>query len=381
MFEPGHLLDILSSYGKASGQLVNYSKSGISFSSNTPIRFRRLIARMLCIRNQGNPSKYLGLPVELGRAKKRAFDAIKQRISLKMQGWSASLLSQAGRGVLIKAVVQAIPAYTMSCFKLPLGWIKEVNARIARFWWDHTKDKKIHWLSWQKICKSKESGGVGFRDLQAFNLSLLAKQGWRILNQPETLWVRVLKAIYFAQSSFLDAKTGRHPSWVWRSLLAGRAILKLGTRWQIGDGDKVRATKDPWIPSLPQFKSVCRASLCVMGAEMFLFILEELQMSAVQYAIQFPQSLLLIGKEGEIEDGRVSVSGCSSAYTCVAESLTSGRGCSELDGGSSNGVNMIWFLSQPPAFAFAKQANLRLEGEQPLTTPLSCTPPICVELA
>ena len=74
--------------------------------------------------------KYLGLPVLVGRAKKQSFVHIRERVWRKLQGWKEKLLSQAGKEVLIKAVIQAIPTYTISCFKLPKGLIKELETLI-----------------------------------------------------------------------------------------------------------------------------------------------------------------------------------------------------------------------------------------------------------
>jgi hypothetical protein len=65
----------------------------------------------------------LGLPPVVGRAKRRAFNEIKDRVWWRLQGWKEKLLSQAGREILIKAVIQAIPTYAMSCFKFPAGFV------------------------------------------------------------------------------------------------------------------------------------------------------------------------------------------------------------------------------------------------------------------
>ena len=65
----------------------------------------------------------------------QCFSQIKERVWSKVKGWKEKLLSQAGREVLIKAVVQAIPTYTMNCFKLPVKLCKDIEAIIRRFWW------------------------------------------------------------------------------------------------------------------------------------------------------------------------------------------------------------------------------------------------------
>ena len=112
------------------------------------------------------------------KIKKRVFRQIKDRVWKKLQGWKEKLMSKAGKEVLIKAVVQSIPTYTMGCFKLPSALIHEIEMLTARFWWGQDdKKKKIHWVAWDLLCKSKFEGGLGFKSLEAFNLAMLAKQG------------------------------------------------------------------------------------------------------------------------------------------------------------------------------------------------------------
>ena len=77
--------------------------------------------------------KYLGLPSIVGREKKKAFKCIKDQISRKIVGWKGKLLSYVGRGVLIKAVAQATPTYTMNCFKLPDSLCSELNSLVGGF--------------------------------------------------------------------------------------------------------------------------------------------------------------------------------------------------------------------------------------------------------
>ena len=135
------------------------------------------------------------MPALVGREKKRSFIYLKERVWKKLQGWKEKLLSILGRAVLIKAVIQVIPTYTMSCFKLPKGLIKELEVLIRKFWWGYNDDsRKVHWVSWERLCDAKEVGGMGFKEIKKFNKALLAKQVWWMLHNPESLCFRVFKA-------------------------------------------------------------------------------------------------------------------------------------------------------------------------------------------
>ena len=81
-------------------------------------------------------------------------------------------------------------------------------------------EKKLAWMSWEKMCLPKERGGLGFRDLKTFNLALLAKQGWRLQTNSSSLFYRVYKAKYFPRCDFVDAELGGQPSYAWKSIHA-----------------------------------------------------------------------------------------------------------------------------------------------------------------
>ncbi|KAJ9153349.1 hypothetical protein P3X46_026797 [Hevea brasiliensis] len=127
---------------------------------------------------------------------------------------------------------------------------KQINSTLANFWWGQKEnEKRLHWIAWDITCKLKFQGGLGFRDIESFNLALLAKQGWRILSDPDSLLAQVLKGRYFPHTSFIRAKKGNNPSWGWQSLLWGRQVLTRGVRWQFSDGNSILCKEDLWIPS------------------------------------------------------------------------------------------------------------------------------------
>ena len=228
------LVEILDRYGKASGQVVNTDKSGILFSSNTRNVDRVNSMNILNIQRPMNQDSYLGLPLLFGRSKRRDFRTIKERIGSRIKSWGGKLLSQARKGLMIQTVAQAIPSYVMSCFKLPKGFCHEVNMLLAGFWWgDKSNKRKIHWKNWDSLCCSKLDGGLGFKDLESFNLTLLAKQWWRVMNNEDSVSFKVLKGKYFPSTSPWTALKNPNSSFFWNSLLEGRKVVEEGAFWRV----------------------------------------------------------------------------------------------------------------------------------------------------
>jgi exonuclease III len=248
--EWGNIQEILDIYEKASGQKLNREKTSIFFSKNTKEDFKEYIASISGVSITTQFEKYLGLPAVVGQSRVRVFGGMKGRIWERMQGWKETFLSQAGKEVLLKAVVQAIPTYTMSVFQLPKTLCKDINSLMSKFWWGFKKeDNKAAWMSWSKLGRTKERGGLGFRDLEWFNLALLAKQGWRIIQNPDSLASKILKEKYFPQASFLNAQLGRRPSYIWRSFWNARSLLEEGLSWRVGNGKRIGIWTDKWVPA------------------------------------------------------------------------------------------------------------------------------------
>ncbi|KAL5555846.1 hypothetical protein UlMin_038082 [Ulmus minor] len=240
--------EILSHYETASGQLVNYSKSAVCFGPSIREEDIGRMVAILGVEQVKCHEHYLGLPCISGKNKSNMFASIKDRVWNKLCGWKSKLLSVGGREILTKAIIQAIPTYSMNMFKLPISLIKELHRLCARFWWGRDISKqKIHWCTWEQLCVHKKNGGMGFRDLRLFNKAILAKQAWRIHTQPSSLVARVLQGFYFTNSSFLQVKKSNATSFVWRSILWGRELFLQGAHWKIGCGNDTYIYHDRWV--------------------------------------------------------------------------------------------------------------------------------------
>ncbi|KAG2240642.1 hypothetical protein Bca52824_090606 [Brassica carinata] len=191
---------VLEFYGEATGQCINLLKSSISFGDKVDVQTRLLH------------------------------------------------LSQGGKEILLKSTAGAIPVSAMGCFKLPKSILSKLATMMANYWWSsEPHHRKMHWISWDKMCLPKSLGGMGFKDLECFNQAMLAKQAEKILNNPHCLLARFLKSIYFVDGDFLSAPLGVRSSYAWRSLLFGRDLLQKGLKLRVGNGQRTRVWLDKWV--------------------------------------------------------------------------------------------------------------------------------------
>ncbi|XP_031114462.1 uncharacterized protein LOC116018116 [Ipomoea triloba] len=244
------LKDTIESFATASGQTINHTKSTLTFSKNTGGASRTTFCNIMGMCEGTLNGNYLGLPSLIGRNKREILGFIKDKVVGRNKSWIHKFLSRAGHEILLKNVIQAIPTFAMSVFLLPIELCKDIEKVMNSFWWGCEGDRVrgIRWKSWEILCVPKQFGGMRFGRIREFNIAMLGKQVWRLINQLSSLLARTYKAKYYANNNFFEAHLGSNPSFIWRNILETQSVIKSRSRWRVGDGDSIKVWSDPWLP-------------------------------------------------------------------------------------------------------------------------------------
>ncbi|KAF5472052.1 hypothetical protein F2P56_008799 [Juglans regia] len=113
----------------------------------------------------------------------------------------------------------------------------------------HSHDRYLGLPSFVGKSKLSTFRDVKEKDLEAFNLALSAKQGWRLQTYTNSLFYRVFKAKYFPHCDFLSSSIGSNPSYVWRSIFESQPIIQAGHLWRIANDEQVKIWRDNWLPN------------------------------------------------------------------------------------------------------------------------------------
>lgn len=174
---------VLTIFELLSGLKINYNKSFIYAPSSPPVLARSWASWLKC-EADSIPFMHLGAFIGASCKKKHFWKPLTKKITTSLSKWRCNTLLKPGRLIMINAVLDALPVYWMTLFNFPKGIIEDIERVKRRFYWIEIGEsngsiRKMHSISWNKICKHKNERGLGIKQLMKKNLSMLAKWWWR----------------------------------------------------------------------------------------------------------------------------------------------------------------------------------------------------------
>ena len=249
-------LRILDVFAMMSGLQLNYNKSCfISWNSADHDWVKDIASTFGCLHSKC-PAKYLGLPLGNNMNRASAWKPVLEKMQSRLASWKARTLSRAGRLTLIKSVLNCLPIYYMSMFKMPSSVAQKIVKIQRRFFWGGVdRDNKCTpMVNWSSIELPKELGGLGVGNIMYKNLVLLFKWWWRYSESGNVLWKRIVRSVYDLKSlkasseNFRAAKHG-----LWSDLMKNdtmtskiRSIVEEGMILSVGAGNSILFWQDKW---------------------------------------------------------------------------------------------------------------------------------------
>ena len=106
-------------------------------------------------------------------------------------------MSYGGRLVLINSVLTSFLMFLLSFFDVPVGVRERLDFYRYRFFWQCDEVKTKYRLArWDIICRPKNRGGLGIKNLEAKNRCLLSKWLFRLSTDAEGTWIQILRNKY-----------------------------------------------------------------------------------------------------------------------------------------------------------------------------------------
>lgn len=166
----------------------------------------------------------------------------------RISSWTARHLSFAGRLQLIGSVLYSIVSFWMSAFRLPKECIQEINSICSAFLWSgpelSTHKAKV---AWKDVCKPRDEGGLGLRNLSEANTVSCLKLIWRLISTRNSLWVKWIWRYLIRKGSFWSVKESSVlGSWMWKKLIKLRSLAYQFIQVEINNGANTFFWLDNW---------------------------------------------------------------------------------------------------------------------------------------
>nr|GEV24148.1 RNA-directed DNA polymerase, eukaryota [Tanacetum cinerariifolium] len=191
-----NIVIMLKCFFLASGLKINIQKShimGVGVADGLIHQAASLIGCAI----MKTPFRYLGVLVGNNSLRCSAWSDTIHKLRSRLSKWKVKTLSVGGRLTLLKSVLGASPIYNLSIYKAPITVLKEMERIRSNFFkGTDNNDRKISWVSWDKVLASKKVGGLGVSSYYALNRALILKWVWRFVSQDGSLWFRVIQALH-----------------------------------------------------------------------------------------------------------------------------------------------------------------------------------------
>ena len=99
--------------------------------------------------------------------------------------------------------------------------LKDLDDVNKKFYWNKGEKYRPP-IRWDEVCKTKENGGAGIRKAEYINVALQMKLLWKIMAEPDNMWVNIIREKYLKQASLWDYKKSGSTSWQWGKLITLR---------------------------------------------------------------------------------------------------------------------------------------------------------------
>jgi len=109
-----------------------------------------------------------------------------------------------------------------------------------------SKERKIAWISWKKVCKFQKGGGFGVVNIKDFNSALLSKWIWRLGSNEGGLWNEVLESKYGGSRNLKEDMCNYNAFLWWKDLKMIWKLEKWGSnfgdclKWEVGNGKFIK---------------------------------------------------------------------------------------------------------------------------------------------
>ncbi|KAL0348162.1 UNVERIFIED_CONTAM: hypothetical protein Sangu_1044000 [Sesamum angustifolium] len=237
--------DSLQEFAALSGLQVNPNKSQIILS-RAGQQGKQQILYLLGFQEGFLPVKYLGVPLISSRLTMADCKPLIDKLDSRIASWNHLNLTYAGRAQLIKSVLSSLHSYWASVFILPKRVIKILEAKMRKFLWQGSIGRGYAKVAWEQVCRPKEEGGLGFRNILVINQALMLKHLWKLIqNGRNSIWADwIIK--HRLHKKTLWTFHGSTGSWGWKKMIKLRPFLQRGLQYKVGDGLYFQLWQDIW---------------------------------------------------------------------------------------------------------------------------------------